>query len=501
MKNNFMKKALALMTSIITVSATAVSINTVAVDSPTQDNLPAVKIDSSTTAEIPVAQDILLFNSEKKRIWEPNIVYSYSVTSANVTDANIKTEDADDNEVILSVHPGVIGAITAMSDSGDDSKQMTESGDARIGTATFGKIDTEQSMKGTNKFNETPYNCNIDYKARQQMILTVNASKIYDPDEDGTPDNAPGVYRYKIEDITKDSTFAEAGVTKGSASDIIFLDVYTKYNEDKTGLVIYGYVMLRSGLGDDNTSITYNSELELKDEILKIDGYTTHSEGDDSGDDSVMPADYRGDSYYTYNIDVEKQVVGDLADRTHEFPFQIQLSNETIKNSADFSVNDGRTHVRTNFSPEGSWDSSGNIMSGSNVDFKLKHKEKISLIGLPAGTSVMVTETNDTNDVYSVSASFDTNVRALELVDGTFGGSVSVVKNGTAKLKEDPDSPLIANTNSESDKIIFTNTLKDISVTGILMNIAPFLFITAFGVLLLVLYMRNKKNERDDNII
>lgn len=48
MKNNFMKKAFALMTSIITVSATAISINTVAVDSPTQDNLPAVKLTTSS---------------------------------------------------------------------------------------------------------------------------------------------------------------------------------------------------------------------------------------------------------------------------------------------------------------------------------------------------------------------------------------------------------------------------------------------------------------------
>ena len=140
-------------------------------------------------------------------------------------------------------------------------------------------------------------------------------------------------------------------------------------------------------------------------------------------------------------------------------------------------------------------------MSNSNVDFKLKHKEKICLIGLPKNTAIMVTETNDTNDVYSVSASFDGNGRQVELADGTFGNSVSVVKDGTAKLKENTDAPLIAKTNSESDKVVFINNLRDVSVTGLLMNIAPFLFITAFGVVLLVLYMRNKKNEHDDNII
>ena len=505
MKNNFMKKAFALMTSIITVSTAAVSINTVAVDSPTQDNLPAVKLtNSSTTAEIPVTQDILLFNSENKRIWEPNIVYSYSVTSAEVTNATIKTEDANDQEVVLSVHPGVIGAITAMRDSGDAGKTMTSDGDARIGTATFGTSTLgkpTESMKDTNKVTmeeDVRYNCSIDCKARQQMVLIVDASKIYDPDGDNVADNAPGVYRYKISDITTPETFAEAGVTKGIADDNIFLDVYTKYNDDQSGLVIYGYVMLRSGLGDDNTSISY---VEGSTETVKIDGYTTHSEGDNNGDDWVLPADYRGDCYYTYNVDVEKQVAGDLADRTHEFPFRIQLSNGTIKNSADFSVNDGVTHFHTTLNNDGSWDSSGDNMSGSNVDFNLKHGEKISLIGLPKNTVIMVTETNDANDVYSVSASFNGNGKTVQLADGTSGGSVSVVKNGTAKLKEDPASPFKISLNSESDKVVFTNTLRDVSVTGLLMNIAPFLFITAFGVVLLVLYMRNKKNEHDDNVI
>ena len=497
MKNNFMKKAFALMTSIITVSAGAVSINTVAVDSPTQDSLPAVKLTtSSTTANIPVAQDILLFNSEKKRIWEPNIVYSYSVTSAGVTNATIKTEDANDEEVILSVHPGVIEAITAMSDSGDDSKQMTESGDARIGTATFGKSDNEGAMKGTNKFTDTPYNCSIDCKARQQMTITIDASKIYDPDEDGTSDNAPGVYRYKISDITEDATYAASGVTKGSAGDDIFLDVYTKYNGDHTGLVIYGYVLLKSGYGDDNTSISYNKEAE---EAVKIDGYTTTSEGDSNGDGSVIPADYKGDRYYTYNVDVMEQVAGDLADRTHRFPFHIQLSNETVSNLANFSVNDGKTHFHTGLDKDGNWDS--NDVNVQGVDFKMKQGDKISLIGLPANTIIMVSETNDTNDVYSVSASFNGTGRQLELSDETFGNSVSVVKDGTAKLKEDDASPFKISLESASDKVVFTNTLRDISVTGLLMNIAPFLFITAFGVVLLVLYMRNKKNSSDDNAI
>ena len=49
--------------------------------------------------------------------------------------------------------------------------------------------------------------------------------------------------------------------------------------------------------------------------------------------------------------------------------------------------------------------------------------------------------------------------------------------------------------------IVFTNTLRDISVTGLLFSIAPFAFITIAGIALLGLFMRNKKDEASENRI
>lgn len=482
MKTNFVKKTTVFLTAMLTACAVTASLHTSAVDSPTIDSLPAHKLETSrTVAEIPVKKDIVLFNPEQKRIPEPNITYDYEIASANVVSASISTKDSADNTIVLAVRPGVIEAVTAITDSGNPASAMATDQDVRLGTITFGTDNT--ILKYTNKETDVPYKVSVDYKFTQQMNLAIDASKIYDTDDDGTADNEPGVYRYKITDVTPDDTYTHSGVAEGNASDTIFLDVYTKYNEEKNNLVVYGYVLLKSTTDSENTSITYNSEIEK--ETVKIEGFVTTAEGDDDGNGEVIPADFKGDVYKTYNVDVKKQVAGDLADRQHEFPFEIKLSNAVITNSADFCINDGATHSVTNFTASSTWNSAD--VTISNIDFKLKHGEMISLIGLPAGTKVTVLETNDTEDVYSVSASFNGNPKNVKNSDNSkTGPAVSIPKNDTASL----DDFYLINTMTESDKVIVTNTLRDVSVTGVLLNIAPFLFITGAGILLCILYLR-----------
>jgi len=493
MKTNFMNKAFALLTSVITASAMTASVSVFAVDSPTIDSLPAHKLETSrTVADIPIKKDILLFNSEQKRIPEPSIVYEYQISSADVTDASISTKDSDDATVVLAVRPGVLEALTSITDSGDEAFTMETDTDEdfRTGTITFGNDTT---LKMTNRANNVPYISNSDYKAMKQMNLKIDASKIYDTDNDGKADNEPGVYRYKITEVTSDATYIASGVTEGGAGDTIFLDVYTKYNEAKDNLVIYGYVLLKSTEDGANTSITYNEEAE---EGVKIDGFVTTAEGDDNGDNEIIPADFKGDYYSTYNVDVKELVAGDLADRLHEFPFRIQLSNDTVTSGSNFSVNDGAIHSLTSLTTAGKWDSNDVTIEG--IDFKLKYGDMISLIGLPAGTKIMVTETNDTEDVYSVSAVFNDTAKYLVNSDATkTGSSISIPKNDTASL--DASYPITMELTS--DKVIITNTLRDVSVTGLLFDIAPFLFITSAGIFLFTLYLRNKKETDADNMI
>ena len=494
MKKNMFKKVTASITAIMTLTAMAMPTGAFAVNSPTVDALPAHKLsESSVNAQIEINKDIVLFNSEGKFIYEPNIVYSYEVSSAAVTNATITTIDASSNPVILAVRPGVVDAITSIVDGGDNTAPTT-AGTATVknGTITFGKDNT--TTKKTNKESTPPLNVSADYKYTKGMTINVNASKIYDINNDGVQDNGPGVYRYLIEDVTTDATYTTSGVTDGGAENKIFLDVYTKYNADSDGLLVYGYVLLKETTDGADTSIVYDST--ATEETVKIDGFVTSSEGDSNHDGSVMPADLKSDTYHTYNVIIKKQVAGDLADRQHEFPFEINLSNSVITNSADFAINNGESiHSHQNFTTN-TWTSNGLTISG--MDFNLKHGEIINIIGLPVGTKVVVKETNDTNDIYAVSANGNGSPLTLKNTDGSVtASSVQVEKNGTAELS----TGFNINTLTQADTLIVTNTLRDVSVTGLIFSIAPFIILTVAGIILLAVFMHNKRKNKTDNMI
>lgn len=53
----------------------------------------------------------------------------------------------------------------------------------------------------------------------------------------------------------------------------------------------------------------------------------------------------------------------------------------------------------------------------------------------------------------------------------------------------------------KSDKIIVTNTLTDISITGLIFEIAPFIFMTAAGVILFIVFLRGRKRNNNNNVI
>ena len=355
------------------------------------------------------------------------------------------------------------------------------------------------------------------------MTINVDANKIYDPqygaaEHTNTQVNGPGVYRYKIEDVTTAETLTKSGITRSYANtnnnhdSYIYLDVYTKYNANKNGLVIYGYVLLKDVENNDNVSITYNKDTQ--GETLKVTGFDTESENTEKyNEQTVAKANLTSDAYHTYNVEVSKKTAGDLADTQHNFPFKIELTNtNTVTSEDDFYyqiTKDGtpQTEEITKLSTAGAWTLDG-VTASTNL--QLRNGDKILITGLPVNTKIKVTETNDTDDTYSVSATKLTaegtdvtkaaDTEAITLKDNTnaTGTSLSVAKKtGTAAM----DSELLLNKTNAGQKIVFTNTLKDISITGLLFNVAPFAFITVAGAALLGLFMKNKRNSESENKI
>ncbi len=512
MKKKSVKKMLTSSAAILTIAALAVpGISVFAVDTPTINTSPANKIASPTnTATVTVNKDIVLFNVDGSSILSPNVTYSYDITSANVSTATITTYAPEDLKedgktpkegavpVTVKVRPGVLAAVSTTNDDNTTDNKVE-------GSITFGAADDTNTNDNTNKHAvnaESVTNVDLTKKVRSTMTINVNANKIYDPQYGETGHinaqvNGPGVYRYKIEDVTTPATLTASGIQrnyKTAADDTdkyIYLDVYTKYaDSNKNSLVVYGYVLLKDAAGNANVDITYNQN--TVGETLKITGFDTESENTDThGGTTVAKADLTSDAYHTYNVEVSKKTDGDLADAQHNFPFKVELTNtNTVTSLDDFYyviTKDGtpQTEVKTNLSNTGAWTLDG---ATASTNLQLQNGDKILITGLPVNTKIKVTETNDTSDTYSVSAK-DTDNAALSVNGSTT--SVSVNAGATAAMN---DVFAVDNTTA-LDKIEFTNTLKDISVTGLMFSIAPFVFITIAGVALLVLVMKNRKSS------
>ena len=451
-----------------------------------------------STKDIPINKDILLINTQGLPIYAPNITYSYNVTSVSTTaETQIITYANSDLDTDGKPKEGAVpiatrvhsGKIEAISTTGD----ITGTTDIVEGSITFGGSGDTIHEAGTRYPNEAK-------KVSNSMTITVDANKIfnpaYDPNDASTKIqvNPPGIYRYKITDVTTAATLTAAGVTDGGAANQIYLDVYTKYNENKDGLEVYGYVLFKSE--NETDSITYTDSTSITEG--KVTGFDVDTERETEivGGQNVITLN--SDKYYTYNAKVKKTIDGELADTTHKFPFKVELSNANVTSSDDFryQINIGGeqgTLTDANLAANGSWTLDG--ITDATTGLKLGQNDEIVLVGLPAGTKIKVTEKNDTGDIYTASAKGTDNA-AVNLKSGTAdaAASVAVSPDATAEMNAVYDI-------DGTETITFTNSMKDISVTGLLFSTAPFIIITGAGAVLIVMVIRGRKRRNDNEVI
>jgi hypothetical protein len=499
MKKTTMKRTLI---GICTACAMAQTITASASSTGMINSGNANTVTPASTANITVNKDIILFNAEGFDIYAPNITYSYNITSAQtdaetqiLTYANSDLENGVPKDgavpIAVKVHRGEIKAISS---TGDDANT------ANIVEASIAFGGSGDAVHNANNSSLTLINGNK--KISNSMTISVDAMKIYNPNYD--PNNAstkiqvnpPGIYRYKIADVTTAATLAAAGVTDGGAASQIYLDVYTKYNSTKDGLEVYGYVLFKSD--SDTTSITYDNTVTIATEG-KVTGFDVQTETETvMGVNGQNEITYKSDKYYTYNAKVKKTIDGELADTTHKFPFKVELSNSSVTSADDF-----RYQIKTggeegaltdaHLAADGSWTLDG--ITDTSTGLILGQNDEIVLVGLPAGTKIKVTEKNDTGDIYTASAKGTDNT-ALNLKSGTAAAaaSVAVSPDATAEMNAVYDI-------DGTETITFTNSMKDISVTGLLFSAAPFIIITGAGAVLIVMVIRNRKRRNDNEVI
>lgn len=236
--------------------------------------------------------------------------------------------------------------------------------------------------------------------------------------------SVPGIYRYELSETVGTDTSAT-----GAAGETRYIDVYIANAASGTGLEVKGVVM--------------------------HDGQTANGK-------PANKATFGEEKFETVNIELEKEVTGNMGDKNNQFPFTATTSDH------------GRYHYAKK--AEAPTAIEGNKKAEGTESTTLKHGEKYYISGLSKNTAkIAYEETNNTQDVYQTS------------ITGGTPSAASAVAAGSKKAMDSTDV-------KDAASVKFTNNLDEVSPTGVVLRFgAPLLVLIAGGILLVM--NRKAKNQ------
>jgi len=397
-----------------------------------------------TGTKIPLVKSIVMFNTDGAEIREPNISFRYTVkpvieaadSQGQPLDGVTVKDDGSSNggtPVTVNVYDGVAGAFTTT-------------------PLTLSFADTNPKVTAAKDGTELEKTGDLD--------VNINAFP------------HAGVYRFLITETADPDPVTTVGLDARSTeyNNTRYLDVYIKNKADGSGLEMYGAVIFQStNTSENGGSITTTT--------TKTTGFVPKDDNNFEGDNTV-------DKYHTFNLEVNKTITGGLADKTHDFPFEITLTGDkTATIIADYSKKDATyvgtepTTVAINTTP-------------NKLTPALSNGDSVTITGIPVGTKVMVKETNNTYDQYTPSITTQTGFNGLTLTVN----DPMTAKTGTTEL-----SAAAAIENKDAKSVIgLTNTLAEVSPTGVVLRVAPYAMILVAGLALMLISRRRNAMESDE---
>ena len=450
-------------------------------------------------ATFSIKKEIVLFNVEGESIFDPNVVYTYTVSPVNVTDGTPKVtgiilnDNHNPHEVTTAlVKDGVANSVTIQGRKVDQYENTTASANHAV-TGASGATTT-LTFGGDNGTKTAPLTEGDAITTSSAGGANNKVSVGYiDVTVDETAFTTPGIYRYKISDTTQAATLTAAGITRDAnyVTDL-YLDIYVKNNSTNTGMEVYGYVLFKEGSPTRaDQIIEYGSA--VTSETIKVEGYTVLSE--------VTTAD----QYHTYNVEVTKTITGALADKHNNFPFRVDLSNANVTSQADFYyvvTTDGQAAaaVTDHLSNAGAWGLGDVTTTPANSALKFEDGDGITIYGLPVSTKIAVAEYNNTPDVYSASAKDEADAALnLDSNNSTPDNDVASValestKKASLHASKDVDST------TANDEVEVTNNIETVSPTGVVLRTAPYALMFGFGILFLAVIRRRREEEEEPSM-
>lgn len=161
-------------------------------------------------------------------------------------------------------------------------------------------------------------------------------------------------------------------------------------------------------------------------------------------------------------LTIEKNTEGDYADKTRKFDFEITFTKSPMSDQTTFTGTIGAQSVE--------------CTAGQTKTFKLADGEQLVFNNLPVGTTYMVKELAATDG-------YTPKVTVIENQTTTVTNKTVQETEALDTLKENRKNNLVG---ENENKVTFTNTYKDVAVTGILMNNLPFILLVAVAIVAFV---------------
>ena len=423
----------------------------------TQPDTPVVQ-----SKTLRIYKSILAYNADSLDVAAPTITYSYSIEagSAGKTVTDEASDHATNTAVSTTTLAGVVTNLT-----------MTSQTNSTAAASTTLKWEAASDTLKTGAADDAAVTAANAAGAGNKKYVDINFSNVVF--------GATGVYRYKLtEAIDGTDTYAASGVTD-DGSNVRYLDVYVKpaatgYTDGSTAAQweIYGYSL-------------FNEDANVTSATAKTTGFVDYTAT--SGTDTVT----YGDKYYTFNVSITKDIVGDpsMVAAGHQFPFSVKFTNTTVTKAVKIGeatvhapVTSARTPAAAALPLE--------INSALGADLKIGENTTgtgtIRYIGVPVGTTVEVQEKNDvTGTTYSLVTQVDA---------GTASDAALIAYNANSAVTQ-LAAPTVDTNDTVSHAITFTNTLTLISPTGVVFRVAPYALMLAAGVVLLLLSRKRRAKE------
>jgi len=403
------------------------------------DDDPAAKLENSVTFN----KEIVLYNTTSAEVHYPAIQYTYTIAGATGTTATVTDSDSDVGVVYAGVGAGTNVTITS--------------------PVTFSNTSS--------KTNVTPNGV----VASEPITVTVT-----DPDAF----EHAGIFRYLITEGNNSEARTAAGVSRGdNYKSTRYLDIYVRraVTADNTSsdFVIYGYVLFE---GND-TSIT-----SAETEVAKSQGFVGK---ETSGTYETTDVDY----YETYNLKVTKNIAGTLAETSHPFPFSVAYTARVTTDAVIEWAKNGADTAEAEISNSTLTLGNATTTGYAESDIKLANGDYVTFYGIPAGTTSVVTEINDTYDIYKASqkeikggtstAPEAINLAANHVTESIY--SITAVANATT-----------VTSNSEKDtELVVKNEMEIVSPTGVVLRVAPYALMLGAGIFLLLIARKRKNNAEE----